>query len=364
MSLIRPHALVCACALMVLAPRSACSQAQASLAVGAGTVRYPGGLTTSTVTFSPDIRFDAANAMVDLSGLLASLPLGVWSSQGRGDVWIASPPLVRRLQVAVEGIVSGTTRSDGGWTAAARGIAEAVWTARLGGVAVGAGPYGGWISTEPGVTAFSSRLRAWRQFGAVTSTISIEPTHFIGAWFTDVGTGITASTGVVRSSVWAVTRLSSTYVSKAAGSVLVQVFPSSRVAIELGGGSYLPDPYQGLPRGGFVTAGIRVFTHRQRPAHVRRPVYPILMPQRVGDSVVVRFRMPGAASVAIGGDWDQWQPHPLRSIGQDVWIGTLGVQPGTYHFNLLVDGKDWVVPSGVAIVSDGLGGLVALLLVQ
>jgi hypothetical protein len=37
--------------------------------------------------------------------------------------------------------------------------------------------------------------------------------------------------------------------------------------------------------------------------------------------------------------------------------------PGTYHFNLLVDGNDWVVPGGVAVVSDGMGGLVAVLTV-
>ena len=36
---------------------------------------------------------------------------------------------------------------------------------------------------------------------------------------------------------------------------------------------------------------------------------------------------------------------------------------GLYHFNLLVDGAEWVVPKGVATVSDGLGGMVGVLLV-
>ena len=45
-------------------------------------------------------------------------------------------------------------------------------------------------------------------------------------------------------------------------------------------------------------------------------------------------------------------------------MGTLRLRPGTYHFNRLVDGKEWVVPSGVAIVTDGLGVMVGVLLVQ
>jgi hypothetical protein len=360
-----PRGVLLVALLAALAPSRVLGQAQASLGVGAGTVRYPGGLSTSSVTLAPDLRVDAPGVMVDASGLVASLPLGAWSSQGRGDVWIATPTIVGKLQLAAEGIFSGTTRSDGGWTAGARGVAEAVWAGSRGGIAVGAGPSSGWISGETGVTAFASRVRVWRQMGAVTSTFSAEPTRFLGAWFTDLSLGLTATTGIVSASVWGLARLSSTYVSKGAGSVQVQVFPNSRVAIEIGGGSYLPDPYQGLPRGGFVTAGIRLFTHRQRSPRLGAPVpQPLLIPQRLGDSVIVRFRMPGAKSVAIGGDWDDWRPHALQSVGPDIWSGSLALKPGTYHFNLLVDGTDWVVPGGVAIVSDGLGGLVGLLQVE
>ena len=43
---------------------------------------------------------------------------------------------------------------------------------------------------------------------------------------------------------------------------------------------------------------------------------------------------------------------------EDITLGR-----GVYHFNLLVDGADWVVPNGVATVPDGLGGMVAVLIV-
>ena len=58
-----------------------------------------------------------------------------------------------------------------------------------------------------------------------------------------------------------------------------------------------------------------------------------------------------------------WQPVPLRPVGDDVWEGALRLHRGLYHFNLQVDGSEWVVPNGVATVPDGLGGMVAVLVV-
>lgn len=114
-----------------------------------------------------------------------------------------------------------------------------------------------------------------------------------------------------------------------------------------------------------MTAGIRLFggcASRPGPPAARTATWPPLIPERRGDSVTVRFRMEGATAVAIAGDWDSWQLRDLHSLGGDVWIGTLALRPGTYQFNLLVDHKDWVVPGGVAI-ADGLGGMVAVLVV-
>ena len=67
--------------------------------------------------------------------------------------------------------------------------------------------------------------------------------------------------------------------------------------------------------------------------------------------------------MAIAGNWNAWTPVLLRGLGQDVWEAALVLAPGTYYFNLVVDGTEWVVPGGVAVVSDGMGGLVAVLTV-
>ena len=73
--------------------------------------------------------------------------------------------------------------------------------------------------------------------------------------------------------------------------------------------------------------------------------------------------MPGATSVAIAGDWTAWQPLPLVSVGDEIWEAALCLPAGTYHFNLVVDGNEWVVPGGVATMTDGMGGLLAILIV-
>ena len=195
--------------------------------------------------------------------------------------------------------------------------------------------------------------------------MAIEPTRFLDAWFTDVSAGVVVKTGPLVSSLWALGRISAAYGSKAGGGASVQIFPVSNLAVELGAGGYLPDPYQGLPRAGYVTAGIRLFAaHRSAPPAATAPAWPALTPERRGDSVVVRFRMEGVTAVAIGGDWNGWQPRALQALGGELWMGTLLLPPGTYHFNLLVDGKEWVVPSGVAIVTDALGGMLGVLVVR
>ncbi len=95
------------------------------------------------------------------------------------------------------------------------------------------------------------------------------------------------------------------------------------------------------------------------------PLQPVLQPlvaaHRGGDTVVVRFRMPAARSVAIAGNWNAWTPAALRALGDDIWEAALRLPQGTYYFNLVVDGQDWVVPGGVATISDGMGGVVAVL---
>jgi len=342
------------------------AQSQASLGVGVGTVRYAGGSSFSAATLSPAVQLLSPSFFVGAGGSVSMLKDGVWAGQGRADLWAAFPrDRTTGVRVAAGANVAASTRSDGVAAAAGFAVAEVMWTAGRGGAAIGAGPSTGVIEGERSVTAPRLRARAWWLAGPTQLSLSVEPTRFLGAWYTDVVGGATVDRGGGRlvASLWASARVSAAYGSKGAASAALQYFVTPTVALEAAAGSYLADPFQGLPRAGFVSAGVRIHAAPRPLAPALPPRLAPLIAQRRGDSVVVRFRMEGARSVAIAGDWNAWEPAPLRALGGDIFEAALVLRRGTYHFNLLVDGTEWVVPGGVAVVSDGMGGLVAVLTV-
>ena len=354
-------------------------QTRASLGIGIGSVRYvtdtvgpdtSGGKAFSTAAFSPTLQYASPTLTADVSGSFASLPGGVWSSQGRVGLWAQTPPFAGGWRLGGEGIVTGTTNPGGGWTAAAHGIGELSRSAARWGFGVGAGPSAGWIANTTPIAALHVRARAWwrpaARRGASEWQASVEPTRLPDGWFTDLSVGGTVERGPLVASLWAAARLQrAPYASAAAGSAFLQLFVFPRASLELGGGSYLRDPYQGLPQAGYVTLGVRLHATRRVAAAQRTSGahWSPLVPASRGDSLVVRFHFGSARTVAIAGDWNQWRRLPLRSLGGDLWEGTLALRRGVYHFNVLLDGKTWVVPNGIAAVSDGLGGMVGVLLV-
>ncbi len=340
-------------------------QTQASVGLGVGTVRYTGGSETRTATLTPALRRDSPGLSARLGGSLAALPGDVWSTQGRAELWAVSPPLRPGVRLAADVALAGSRLTGGAWSAAAHGLGELLWISGTWGVAAGAGPSDGWIGAEPSVTALRIRARTFGRARGVSWSAGAEPTRFLGAWFTDATAVVATASARVTATAWLTARLSESYRSSAGGGAFVQIFAAPTVAIELGGGRYLPDPYQGFPRARYLSAGVRLFARRPagaaRPA--RAPVWPALVPERRGDSVVVRFLMPGARSVAIAGSWNEWRAVPLQRVG-DRWQGTILVPPGSWHFNLLVDETDWVVPAGVTVITDDLGGMVAVMVVR
>ncbi|HEY6061700.1 MAG TPA: glycogen-binding domain-containing protein [Gemmatimonadales bacterium] len=314
------------------------------------------------------MRYTTPTLLAQASGFVASLPAGAWAGHGSLHFWGTTPRMAGRFRLGAEGILTGTTRTGGAWTAAAHGLGELLWSAHRWGFGLGAGPSTGWIANDPTrFVALHTRARAWwrprGRAGATEWQASVEPTRFFGEWFTDLGAGVTLRRGPTALSLSTDARLSKVYGSTGAGNAFLQVFVGPLVSFELGGGSYLREPYQGFPRGRFFSIGARIGS--TRPARAAAPKQPgPLVPQRRGDSLVVRFRFRDVQAVAIAGDWDSWQPHPLRPVGDNLWEGAFVLSPGRYRFNLLVDGRTWVVPGGVATVPDGAGGMVGVLLVR
>ena len=348
------------------------ARTQASLGIGTGIVRYAGGSSFSSFTASPAVQRLSPSSYVAAGGAASLLAGGVWAGQGRGDLWAAIPTPPAVVRVAGSASIAFSTRSDGVAAGSGTALLETLWTAKHGGIALGAGWATGVIQGAPGVGALRLRARSWWQPVASPAQLSltVEGTQFYGSWYTDLVGGATMEKPRLLASLWLSARVSATYASTGAASASLQYFVTPAIAVEASGGNYLRDPFQGLPRAGFVGGGVRFYTTRRAlsspGASSSVSAAPLLQPlvaQHRGDSLVVRFRMSGAQSVAIAGSWNAWTPVDIHGLGGDIWEAALLLQPGTYYFNLVVDGKEWVVPGGVAVVSDGMGGLVAVLMV-
>lgn len=359
-------------ALVTLGCGTVAAQTRATVRFGVGTVRTErlgssSGSSFTSAMVSPNLRVTSSNVVFQASGYFARLPQGANGGHGRLQAWGVTNRLVGRWRLGAEGILTGTTRTGGFWTMAAHGVGEILWSDRRWGFGLGAGPSTGRVANDvvPSFVALHTRARAWWRPGRATEwQFSVEPTQFFSEWFTDIGAGVQLQRGQVALSLSADARVSKAYGSTGAGAALLQLFPASLVSLEFGGGSYLREPYQGFPRGAFMSFGVRVGPNKPSRTVVAVKRLGPLVPELRGDSAVVRFRFQNVKSIAIAGDWDGWQVHPLRSIGAGLWEGAFVIARGMHQFNLLVDDRTWVVPAGVATVPDGLGGSVAVLLVK
>lgn len=72
---------------------------------------------------------------------------------------------------------------------------------------------------------------------------------------------------------------------------------------------------------------------------------------------------PSAQSVAVAGDFNEWQPSRAPLEDRDgVWTLTIELRPGRYEYMFLVDGKQWVTdPAARLRRDDGFGNQNAIL---
>jgi AMP-activated protein kinase-like protein len=352
----------------------ASAQSTASAQAGFGTVRFAGGATTSLFSFSPDFSVAGPNHQASLGATLASVPHTTGYAQLHLATWLITAPVVGLWHLASDIEVSGATLGKpdsasqaGGRVSGAGSITgEALYVTPRWGAAIGAGPISGWITDFRPVTALHTRLRGWWSDALTGTTLtgSIEPTRFLGAWFTDVSFSAMRRRGRFSAQMTAAGRISSTYVSRAAALASLELRLTPSWSINVVGGNVLPDPYQGFPATGILLAGVKF----QLPLHrsVARQVVGAhgFSVTRSAAGVSLEFERHGVKSVSIAGDWNGWVPTPLSTTRPDHWKADLALPPGVYHFTLLVDGIAWTIPSGVPSVPDGLGGRVAVLVVN
>lgn len=361
----RAAALLACAAIGLVRPPSVLAQTNASVALGSGTVRFPDGSRLGLLSLAPALQLLSPYRQATAGATLARLSRGGWYGQGHVAMWAATHPLAARWQLAADFDVGGTALQGPAATGAGHLTAEALWAAPRWGVAAGAGGASGWGSGMAAITAPHARFRAWWQSPAGNVAVSgdIEPTRFLGAWYSDVDAGLVVRRDRLDLHLWTSARLSAAYGSKLSALASVTWRLSPVLALEASGGSVLSDPYQGLPRSAFAAGGVRL--HLPRRGWRRDPAFRSdrvrVIPREGG--VVLRLRQRDGRSVTVAGDWNAWLPAPLRRTGTDSWEITLSLASGTYHFTVLVDGVPWTVPEGVPTVPDGMGGRVAVLTV-
>lgn len=71
------------------------------------------------------------------------------------------------------------------------------------------------------------------------------------------------------------------------------------------------------------------------------------------------FRAPEASSVALAGDFNDWQSAGLSlsdGDGDGVWSGTFALQPGVHKYMFVIDGEHWETdPGAERYMDDGFG---------
>lgn len=243
---------------VVTAGAGAPLQAQLTVGLTGGTVRYENVATTTSLSVNPDLLLTRERVLFDANVSASSATDGTRLIQGGTTFWAATPPFARHVQLTVLAQAQGTKPQGFAASSAVLGFGEIAVASPGKGIAAGVGAARGTLEGQPSVTALRTGARAWMAFGPASLAVAVQPTRLAGSWFTDFGgrvqsnhgawillggvtvregSGINTSTGVDGAAIWR---------------------PSGPVSFEMTGGRYLRDPYQALPAGWYLTAGVRL----------------------------------------------------------------------------------------------------------
>lgn len=143
------------------------------------------------------------------------------------------------------------------------------------------------------------------------------------------------------------------------GNAMLSIGLSDAFALQLGGGSYAANRLIGTPGGRFVNAGIALRLgggepSLPKPEGIRAPA---------SGMTRLTLRAPEAERVEVAGDFTNWQPIRATRASNGVWYVDLRIPAGRYRYEFRVNGSEWRVPEGAAVVDDDFGGKAAWLTV-
>ncbi|MDH3205834.1 MAG: glycogen-binding domain-containing protein [Gemmatimonadota bacterium] len=292
-----------------------------------------------------------------------------WSMQGRASLagWL-SPRGVRsplRLELGGTGAASRHSR---GFDARSGGLDGRVHlVGRRGGGWVGASVAAANTSFDSAsVGAFAPSVGAWLQNASVRGMFSYLHTVVAGETYPEANVSLTVSRGPVDLALYGGVREWPSDVGaldERWGGATAAFWVTPKAALVVAGGKYSSDILQGLPGGQFISVGVRLTPRRYRPIPLSA-IAPIVYTVDEARPGSIGFDVSGATRVEIAGDWNGWQRLELSGDGSGRWVLPVGLEPGAYRFNLLVDGERWMVPEGIPTIDDGFGDVVGLLIVS
>ncbi len=358
-------AIVAVCA----ATRRPCTlnaQVAASVDVGVSDVRYDGFLPSAAASVSPMFRIERPRLYVTARGTLLRFESGNLSLQANASGSVFSGPL-GRLRVELMGNAGSSRYAD------FASFSHLLLGPRL--HLVG-DRQGVWIGATLGTTSFGADQRPVVALAAGAWTQRIGATWLVN--LTTTGVGDTAYVDFEGTGHYEHGRLSFDGAlgvrgrSKGAGHGVYgeasgALALSAWLSIILSGGRYPTDPIRGSVSGRYVGLGLRINAWPRRTTATmpaRRLADPDDPPSASVEGHTLVIHAVGAKLIEVSGDFTDWVPVMLTADTAGTWVVSVPLAPGTYRFNVRLDGGEWIVPAGVTRIKDEYGGDVGLLIVS
>jgi hypothetical protein len=378
-----------AVALVGLAAGARAQTFSATLDAGAAAVRYADSLEVTAATLSPALTLLSTATALSAAGTFAQGGGGAWSLQGQ-LAGSAFTPSWESMRAELVGSAGGSAHQDGTRTGELLARARLHFMKRTWGAWAGGGGGRTWdgdvwrnmVVGDAGLwaRAGASTLAITAAPAVVDDTIRYTDAELAARWVTprvELGGVVGARAGHGLPTVAGSTR--------AWGSVSATLWLRDRLAVVAGGGSYPVDFTQGYPGGRFIQAGVRMTIGRSSGSSSVTPprhagagngsrgdggstgsagsaITAFAAERGAGDDVALRVLAPGARSVAIAGDFTNWEPTPLARGADGWWMVTLPISAGTHQLSVRLDGSAWVVPPGLLPITDesGVSGLLVV----
>ncbi len=353
-------------------------RASGSLTFGASRVRFAESDALSAMSVSPAFQFTSPRTLLTGTAVVSRLDGTSWSSQGAlgASLFTNITPRGSLGELAASG--GGSSHSDGAstsqWLVSVRGHLLAqrsgVWLGMSGG------------SQSDGVAERSllqGEVGAALRREGIVLVATVQPTRADTLEYVDLRGGAEIWRGAFELSASAGARGGAVLPppvrdARQWGSVSLRWWFASRWALEAGGGTYPVDLTQGFPSGRFASIGLRLGGRR----HVE-PLLSSVDPRdrraaraagldrfevaTVAGRQRLRVLAPQASRVEVNGDFTRWTPVALRRASAGWWELEVSLSAGAHEVTVRVDGGRWLVPPGLATVTDEFGGRVGRLLV-